>query len=214
MIITNQDVKFASGVIYGDEMVRNIAMAGKVCYRTETIVSAENFVKKLIERGHESVLEHEKLSVKLTTDRAIANELVRHRHCAFSQESTRYVNFGKKHMYFIKPNWATVALVDGQYKGLTVSSNVWVQHCLDSEFRYIQLIEQGARPEDARAVLPLSLATTLVMTANLREWRSIFKLRCDEHAHPMVRQLMCMTLDLFYRNVPAVYDDLHKEYCE
>ena len=140
-----------------------------------------------MKQGHEAMLEHSQLSVLFTCDRAIANELVRHRIASFAQESTRYCNYSKEkfggELTFIWPTYA--------------------------EKDYKLMIANGMRPEQARCVLPLCLKTEIVVTANYREWRNIFKLRTSVAAHPQMRELMCPLLKELQSKIPVVFDDIY-----
>lgn len=190
----------------GAEMLRRIELAGRVCYKSEDKItdgSAEKFVKAIIKRGHESVLEHEKISVRFVCDRGVTHEIVRHRIASFSQESSRYCNYspdGKMGgITFIEPCF----LEPGSYK-----YNVWKAAMDAAAYAYCSLLAYGATPEEARSVLPNSLKTELVMTANLREWRHFFKLRCDKAAHPQMREVANMLLEKMKQAVPVVFDDI------
>lgn len=168
-----------------EDVLKFIEKCGRVCYKSEDLItedSAGRFVEMIVKRGHESVLEHFSFSVQFTCDRGVSHEIVRHRIASFSQESTRYVDYTKdKHggeLKFIEPE----GLNDDSYF-------TWKKGCEDSEKRYFEMREFGATPEQARAILPTSLATTLIMTANVREWRHFLKLRTSKAAHPDIRVL-------------------------
>ena len=193
----------------GAAMIKKIELAGRVCYKSEDKItdgSAEKFVKAIIRRGHESVLEHEKITVRSVCDRGVTHEIVRHRIASFSQESSRYCNYspdGKMGgITFIKPCfWEE----DSQeYK-------VWEQAMAQAEASYNALLAMGAKPEEARDVLPNSLKTELVMTANLREWRHFFKLRCAKAAHPQMREVANMLLTKLQAEVPVIFDGIIAE---
>jgi len=177
-----------------------IELSGRTCYKSEdkiTSDSSQTFVKNILKRGHESVIEHVSASVKFITNRGVTHELVRHRLCAFSQESTRYVDY-QKEMEFIEPIWG-----DG---GKTY--NVWKSSIIQAEDNYNKLRSLGWRPEQAREVLPNSLKTEIVVTANLREWRHIFKLRTSKAAHPQIRYLMKDCLKMFQLEIPVLFNDI------
>lgn len=195
--------------INGAEMLRRIELAGRVCYKSEEKItdgSAEKFVKAIIKRGHESVLEHEKITVRFVCDRGVTHEIVRHRIASYSQESSRYCNYspdGKMGgITFIEPCfWEP-----GAYK-----YNVWKAAMDAAAYAYCSLLANGATPEEARSVLPNSLKTELVMTADLREWRHFFKLRCDKAAHPQMREVANMLLEKMKQAVPVVFDDIKED---
>lgn len=195
--------------INGAEMLRRIELAGRVCYKSEDKItdgSAEKFVKAIIKRGHESVLEHEKITVRFVCDRGVTHEIVRHRIASYSQESSRYCNYspdGKLGgITFIEPCF----LEKGSYK-----YNVWKAAMDAAAYAYCSLLANGATPEEARSVLPNSLKTELVMTADLREWRNVMKLRIDKAAHPQMREVMHMLLDQFREKIPVIFDDIEEK---
>lgn len=181
------------------DLLRDIERIGRVCYKSEhriTSSSAAPFVCSIIERGHESVLEHISITVRFVTDRAIANELVRHRIAAYSQESTRYCNYKDK-IEFIYPKNVS----DKQLQLI-------MEACACAATTYQALIADGATPEIARDVLPLCTKTELIATYNLREWRHILRLRTDKAAHPKMRELMQTLLQFFQGLVPIIFDDI------
>jgi len=169
--------------------LKNIELAGRTCYKSEdkmTEDSASPFVSRICNvYKHESVIEHSSLTVKFICDRGVTHELVRHRLAAYSQESTRYCNYSKdkfgEEITVIKPIfWA-----EG-----TPEYNEWKEGIRDTEISYFRLIKMGAKPQEARSVLPNSLKTEIVVTTNFREWRHILKMRTSELAHPQIRQVM------------------------
>ena len=183
-----------------------IEKAGRTCYKSEDKIcegSAERFAKGLLKSGHESVIEHASATVKFITNRGVTHELVRHRLCAFSQESTRYVNYGGDNMTFIRPVW-----FDSIDSVLFRAECAFVEACEQAESYYKRLLECGWSPEQAREVLPNALKTEIVVTANFREWRHIFRLRTSNKAHPQIRGLMRMCLAEFQRQVPVIFNDI------
>jgi thymidylate synthase (FAD) len=190
--------------------LQTIVTAGRTCYKSESksgvsVEEQENFVRRLIRRGHESVIEHAFATVRFITNRGVTHELVRHRLASFSQESTRYVRYDGN-MEFIRPVWWD------QWNH--AERECWKHSMGQSEDAYRRLLKAGSRPEQAREVLPNSLKTEIVMTANLREWRHVFKLRCSLAAHPQIRELMMDCLAGFKAEVPAVFDDIyHHQEC-
>ena len=181
------------------DLLQDIERIGRVCYKSEhriTSSSAAPFVRSIIEREHESVLEHISITVRFITDRAIANELVRHRIAAYSQESTRYCNYKDK-IEFIYPKNVS----DKQLQLI-------MEACACAATTYQALIADGATPEVARDVLPLCTKTELIATYNLREWRHILRLRTDKAAHPKMRELMQTLLQFFQGLVPIIFDDI------
>lgn len=185
--------------IDGAEILKRIEKAGRTCYKSEdriTDESAENFVRMLIERGHESVLEHESLTVRFVCDRGISHEIVRHRIASFSQESQRYVRYNDD-IEFINPHMPNAE-----------AHEAWQELCERAEETYKELLSYGVQPEQARSVLPNSVKTELVMTANLREWRHFLKLRTAKAAHPQMRELTVPLLKELQEKIPVVFDDI------
>lgn len=177
------------------EILRKLEVCGKVS-RQSKLGDAENFVRSIIKRGHESVLEHVSLTFHIICDRAIMAELTRHRLASFTVESTRYVKYNE--LTVIKP----FSTPDG--------SDFTFWHMMrEVEKNYLFLIEEGVKPELARAVLPLCLATELYMTANLREWRHVLKLRTDKAAHPQMRFVAGQILAVFKEKLPVVVEDIN-----
>ena len=186
--------------MYTYGILERIENAGRTAYQSFDRIapgSAEDFVRMILRNGHESVLEHETISMRLVTDRGISHELVRHRLAAYTQESTRYCAY-KDEIEVIEPGWTSID---------EDSYITWIQTMEELETEY-QILLHSVPPQFARAVLPTCLATELVMTANLREWRHILKLRLDPAAHPDMRRLMRLVLDEMKKYVPIVFDDI------
>lgn len=195
-------------------ILENIATAGRVCYQSEPKTDDATFVRKLIKRGHESVLEHEKISVRIICDRGVSHELVRHRIASYSQESTRYCNYSKDkfggELTFIRPQWVKRDEEIGEWRDVSSSDAdyMWFVSCKIAERAYLAMLHNGWTPEQARTILPNSLKTEIVVTMNLREWRHFFRLRCDLAAHPQMREVAGMMLEEFKNAVPVVFDDI------
>lgn len=199
----------------GLKMLENITKAGRICYQSEKIGGEADFVRSLIQRGHESVIEHEKISVVLTCDRGVTHEIVRHRLASYSQESTRYCDYtGTKFhgdVSFIEIGSAldldpkTRILTDEMKHDILVE---WTCAISDAEYHYQRMIALGATAQIARSVLPNSLKAEIAITMNLREWRHFFKLRTASAAHPQIREVASMLLVVFKDVVPVVFDDL------
>ncbi len=190
----------------GRRMLRKIEAAGRICYKSEENItdgSAEIFVRSILKNGHESVIEHEKISVRVVCDRGVSHEIVRHRIASYSQESTRYCNYSKekfgKELTFIKPVF---------WEEDSKEYQLWKNLMKKTEASYNELIEMSAAPQEARSILPNSLKTEIVITMNLREWRHFFRLRTSKKAHPQMRQISRMILEYFKENIPAVFDDI------
>lgn len=194
----------------GEELLKKIESAGRTCYKSETKItagSAKEFIKKILASGHESVIEHEKVTVRVICDRGVTHEIVRHRIASYSQESTRYCNYSKNsfgnEISAIEPCfWQSGSQEDKQ------KMEAWKQAMEEAEKAYMTLIELGATAQEARSVLPNSLKTEIVMTMNLREWRHFFKLRTSNAAHPQMREIACPLLDEFKKRIPVIFDDI------
>lgn len=200
----------------GEEILLFLERIGRTCYKSEEKItpgSARKFVKMLLDRGHHSVIEHANMTVRFICDRGVTHELVRHRLCSFSQESTRYCNYGHEgEITVIQPCF----WLDGTYgydpddstKVAFPSWERWKKACQDAEGSYLRLLDIGASPQEARSVLPNSLKTEIVTTANLREWRHIFTLRTSKAAHPQMREIMVPLLAEVQSRVPVLFDDI------
>lgn len=193
---------------FGIKELQHIEKIGRVCYKSEDKItedgeSAKKFVAMLIKRGHEAMIEHGSISVKFICDRGVSHELVRHRIASFAQESTRYCNYSQdkfgSELTFIKPCFWEEDSV--QYGG-------WKAAMEHAESTYLNLLDFGATPQEARSVLPNSLKTEITITANYREWRNIFKLRTAAAAHPQMREIMCPLLDELKTKIPIIFDDI------
>lgn len=189
-------------------ILKNIESIARTCYKSEdktTDDSCIRFCKMLIDRDHTAMLEHSQISIRFIVDRAIANEITRHRICSFAQESTRYINYSKdkfgSEIKVICPNEDTLPIGSDSY-------NFWLSACKSAEDAYMAMISNDVKPEIARSVLPLCTATELVMTTNIRELRNILKLRTSKFAHPQVRSLMRKLLADLQSKIPVLFDDI------
>ncbi len=208
--------------INGLEMLRKIEKAGRVCYKSEdkiTDESAPKFVAGILKRGHESVIEHEKVSVRIICDRGVTHEIVRHRLASYSQESTRYCNYSGG-VAFIAPCWLEfpdelfneeISSVQKAARSIELSSDArsWMAVMLFAEHSYKRMLKDyGWSAQWARSVLPNSLKTEIVMTCNLREWRHFFNLRTAKAAHPQMREIAVPMLKEFKQLIPIIFDDI------
>lgn len=198
-----------------DDMVYAAERMGRLCYRSEPKGEPTEFLSRIIGRGHESVIEHISISAMFITDRAATHQLIRHRHASYSQESQRYVNYNKGDtIEFIRPQFMTEPdVVDkalDNYQGKAADYFLTEVLCLANT--YEDLINKGLPPEEARGILPNCTATRIGVTANLREWRHIFRLRLDPHAQSQIRALMLATrkameekygLDWVFQDIPS-----------
>lgn len=161
-----------------------VELAGRTCYKSDCVVDSgsEAFIRSLIKRGHNSVLEHAAASVRIVTDRGISHELVRHRIMSFSQESTRYCNYAGDRfggqIQVIRPETMKPECFD-----------LWLQAMAFAEKIYLEMLALGEKPQNARSVLPTCTKTEIVVTANMREWRHFLSLRDDTAAHPDMQVL-------------------------
>lgn len=194
--------------INGIDILKKIEKSGRTCYKSEEKItkdSAKEFIRKIIASGHESVIEHEKVTVRLICDRGVTHEIVRHRIASYSQESTRYCNYSKdkfrNEITVIEPFFWKTDINKEKYA-------VWKKSMEDAEKAYFKLLELGASPQEARSVLPNSLKTEIVITMNLREWRHFFKLRTSPAAHPQMRESTKPLLDEFKKRIPVIFDDI------
>ncbi|HQM23858.1 MAG TPA: FAD-dependent thymidylate synthase [Kiritimatiellia bacterium] len=181
-----------------------IERAGRTCYKSEYKSDADpgTFVRRLIKRGHLSVIEHAVASLRIVCDRGVSHEIVRHRLASYSQESTRYCNYSsgrfEKKISVIIPDH--LVLYEEAYER-------WHDSVSQSEEAYFDLLAAGITPEIARSVLPTCLATELVMTANFREWRHFFALRCATEAHPDMRHVAELARDVLRHECPVVFGE-------
>lgn len=199
-------------VMNGDAVLERIERVARTCYKSEGNIkdgSAAKMVKRLIRDGHEAMIEHYSFSVKFIVDRGISHEIVRHRIASFAQESTRYCNYTKDDF----GNEITVIEPCYLIKD-TPAYKAWKDCCQEAENTYFALLDAGLMPQEARAVLPTSLKTELVVTADLREWRNIFKLRCSKKAHPQIQEVMLPLLNEMHKKIPVVFDDIWDFYFE
>lgn len=194
------------GDIDGQEILKKIEACGRVCYKSEGRIeegSAEKFVANIIKRGHEAVLEHASLTIKFVVDRGVSHEIVRHRIASYCQESTRYCNYSKddfgNEITFIIPHY-----LEPETEGW----RVWEDAMKSCEDAYFKMLNFGSTPQEARAVLPNSLKTELIMTANIREWRSFFKLRTASASHPQMTEVTRPLLEDLKTLIPVVFDDI------
>lgn len=188
------------------KIMKHIEKAGRVCYKSENNISndsADIFIRNILKRGHESVIEHVSITFKVVCDRGVTHEIVRHRIASFSQESTRYCNYSQdkfgNELTFIRPCF---------WKEDSENFELWKDMMGKIEKRYFELLDNEASPQEARSVLPNSLKTEIYMTMNLREWRHFLKLRTSKAAHPQMRQIALMIYDIFAEKLPVLFEDI------
>ena len=186
-------------------LLSTVEQAGRTCYKSESKItedSAEKFVRNILKRGHEAVIEHGSVTVRFTCDRGVSHEIVRHRLASYCQESTRYCNYSKDgfggEITVIEPSWCSEG--DPAYE-------VWKKACQRAELAYFDLMSIGCSPQESRSVLPNSLKTEVVMTANMREWRHFLRLRTASAAHPDMREVAKMLLTEMKNRYPVFFED-------
>lgn len=204
MKIINASVELVNPPSY-ETVLATVETAGRVCYKSEDKIasdSAEKFISNVIFRGHEAVIEHAIVSIRFICDRGVSHEIVRHRVASYCQESTRYCNYSDKKF------GGEITVINPCYMDRGSDRwNIWCDSMLQSEHSYFALLEEGCTPQEARAVLPNSLKTELVMTANMREWRHFFRLRTAAAAHPQMVEVATMALDLMKNTYPVFFKD-------
>lgn len=186
--------------------LRSIERYARICYKSEDRMDNDynpRFLGSIIARGHESVIEHEKVTVMFVVDRGITHEIVRHRIGSYSQESTRYCNYSNNkfgnEISVIKPYF---------WENNEAAYEEWYKACLQAEASYFALLDMGSSPQEARSVLPTCLKTEIAVTFNLREWRHFFALRCSAAAHPQMREVAIPLLLLFKERLPIFFEDI------
>lgn len=192
-------------LVFRGNIYERLELFGRTAYKSEDLItrsSAMKFLANIIKRGHESVLEHESITVRFVCDRGVTHELVRHRLVAYTQESTRYCNYQKRGITFIRPPFWEEG--SPQYV-------MWESAMFGAATTYEWMIENGCTPQEARSVLPNSLKTEIVATANIREWRHILRLRCNKSAHPQMRELMVPLLKELKHTLPVLFEDIPEE---
>lgn len=208
MKIVNSKVEVLSGLTPADVEygMKLIEVAMRTCYKSEGHIqagTAEKMVRMAIKNGHESVIEHWNCTVKFIVDRGVSHEIVRHRIASYSQESTRYCNYSNekfgRELTFIRPELPEIQMVS------------WMELMKTIEKKYMDFIDSGIQPQAARSILPNSLKTEVVMTANMREWRHFLKLRTSKQAHPDMRKVAVQLLEIFAKNIPVIFEDIMYE---
>lgn len=198
-----------------------IEKVGRTCYKSENLItedSAEGFVRRLIQRGHEAMIEHAGVTLRFFNDRGISHEEVRHRIASFAQESTRYCNYSKD-KFDGEVTYIDIERgmeLDGTVSKLDEKTQLaiyheWLRACLDAEEHYMKMLALGATPQIARSVLNNSTKTEICITMNFREWRHFIALRNDPAAHPQIREVAQQALDMLYGKYPVFFEQFVKE---
>lgn len=195
--------------IDGVQILKHIENCGRICYKSEHKITEDSyltFAKNIVKRGHEAVIEHCSLSVKFVCDRGVSHEIVRHRMASYCQESTRYCNYSKDDFQ------GEITVIEPIFlEQYTDGYSMWEEACQIAERAYFKMLDWGCSPQEARAVLPNSLKTEIVMTANLREWRHFLKLRTSKAAHPQIREIAIPLLKELKERIPVIFDDIEVE---
>ena len=189
----------------GVKIMKRIERACRTCYRSEDKISDEsykNLLTNCLNRGHESVLEHEKITVRIYSDIGTYKDLTRHRFASFSVESTRYCSYNKDKY------WNEIAVVNPVYMEDKEVFETWKKAIEDMEKAYMKMKELGASTDMCREILPHSTAAEYTMTANIREWKHILELRTTNHVHPAIRQVLIPLLLLFKEQMPEIFGDI------
>lgn len=189
----------------GVKIMRRIERACRTCYRSEDKISEEsykNLLTNCLNRGHESVLEHEKITVRIYSDIGTYKDLTRHRFASFSVESTRYCSYNKDKY------GNEIAVVNPVYIEDKEVFETWKKAIEDMEKAYMKMKELGASTDMCREILPHSTAAEYTMTANIREWKHILELRTTNHVHPAIRQVLIPLLLLFKEQMPEIFGDI------
>lgn len=222
MLIIRQHHKIINW--HPEEDFDRIITAARLCYQSEPLDNdddKQSFMRRLIDRGHLSPLEHSSLSVIFVTNRGVSHELVRHRLASYCQESTRYCNYSKDKFKCTPDKWVetNVILVDQESDNENVQfiwddyihvndRAAWLDSLKTIESIYLLMLKKGYPPQIARGILPNDLKTQIMVTTNLREWRHIFELRCSKQAHPHIRDLMLPLLKEVQKGIPVIFDDI------
>lgn len=222
--------------------LRFIEWCGRISHRSEEQQSDESTTRRFIENvvlrhGDWSIVEHFSCSVDFYVDRGITHEIVRHRLAAYTQESTRFVNYEKKMPpSFIYPVVGVECVYCLEGKDHVVTGHApfkfshllkqygdqiievdckydtnWLNAITAAEWNYRELLLKGWRPQEARSVFPNALASRLIMTCNLRQWRHFFLMRTSKEAHPQMKQVTIPLLNDFKQHFPVLFDDIQPE---
>lgn len=190
-------------------LMKHLEAMGRICYQSEGAIthdSYKQFLRNIISRGHEAVLEHASVTAVVICDRGISHEIVRHRIAAYCQESTRYCNYSKGKF------GSEITVVEPFFwNENSAERRMWERACEYAENAYFDLLIEGATPQQARAVLPNSLKTQIAITMDIREWRHFFRLRCGKGAHPQMIEVASKGLVEFYDYFPVLFEDVYQE---
>jgi thymidylate synthase (FAD) len=203
-----------------DEIIQHLEKVGRTCYKSEdkigNIELSKKFLGGLIDRGHEAIIEHASITVRVVCDRGVSHEIVRHRLASYAQESTRYCNYSKdkfdNQLTYIDIMPIIIQRLDSQTDEAKIRLGKIESKIIETlsliEKNYMELIELGVTPQEARGILPNLLKTEIVMTMNIREWRHFFRLRTSKAAHPQIREIAIPLLEEIKRKIPVLFDDI------
>lgn len=219
MKIINPFYEILTDINNTTEIKKFLEQCTRTAYQSHDLTtkdSHDKLLKIITKKGHLSVLEHFSISVKFVSNRGFTHELVRHRLASFTQESTRYCSYNKdkfdNQITYIKPLWLP-RIQTGEYSNIAsiwkanypADTTTYLLYLFNNERKYMELTKIGWKPEEARDILPNALKAEIVMTANLREWKHIFKLRANKHAHPQMQQLMKPLYKEFKEKFPIIF---------
>ena len=185
----------------GVRLLKKIEWCGRISHRSEEAQTEDSW-RRFIEtvvlgHGDWSIVEHASATVDMLVDRGITHEVVRHRLFSFTQESTRFVNYEKK----MPPSFIMPTDGLGDY-------DAWRDAIDQAETSYKRMLHDGASPQTARSVFPNALASRIIITGNLRNWRHFFIMRVTKEAHPQMRQVTIPLLAEFKAKIPIIFDDI------
>jgi thymidylate synthase (FAD) len=198
-------IEFPTDMATATQMLELVERAARLCYKSEGKMGptySENFLRSKIDAGHLSVTEHSLISMRVICDRGVSHEIVRHRLASYSQESTRYCNYSKEQF------GGEITVIEPCFwKRDSEQYTAWRLAISELEDIYFMLLNGGATPQEARAVLPNSLKTELIFSMNFRELRHFLKLRLDKAAHPQMREVAALILKEVKALFPIIFDD-------
>ena len=189
----------------GEKILRDLEKIARLCYKSENRIGEGTHIRmlrSLIDKGHEAMIEHAKITVKIVCDRGVSHEWVRHRIASYAQESTRYCDYSRGKF------GSGITVIKPLGIDIPGEETIWRQAMEDANKHYQAMRKIGSPPDRARSVLPISLKTEIYATFNMREWRHFFKLRTPLKAHPHIRFIARGLLDTFKESIPVLFDDL------
>ena len=190
----------------GKKIMKNLERACRTCYRSEGLITEDSYktlLKNCISRGHESILEHEKITIRMQCDIGVYKDLTRHRTgVSFSIESTRYCNYSKDKFT------NNIKLIEPLYSDEKEKYSIWKTCMQNIENSYMEMAKLEVPVDELRMLLPHSTASEVTMTANIREWKHILTLRCSKFAHPSIRQVLIPFLLLLKKEMPEIFDSV------